>query len=320
MTRRMRRRGLDIGALLVCVALSGCGGAPDETVQDQDIAYQQAMDAGSQAFGIERYTVAERSYREAARLALRRNDAGAIGDSAYNLAVTQLSAGRPADALRTVQTARAALLMRSGQEALAGNGGLPNTPHHEDVAETGGDALTLIAAAAEYRLGQDAAAAREARLASRSSERDIALRGAFLSGLIAARDNDPVVLAGAIGLLQASKLPLSAAQSADLAELQALQAMATDPAGALSLSAKVVSLRRETGDYGAMARALALEADAARKMGQTARANDLLAQAAQSLGARAGTDSRPDTQAETYMREAGFPGPIQPFRAKETVN
>ncbi|WP_291364962.1 hypothetical protein [Acetobacter sp. UBA5411] len=309
-----------IAALLLCTTLSGCAGSTkDETVQDQDVAYQQAMDAGSQALAIERYSVAEKSYREAMRLALRRDDVGAIGDASYNLAVTQLAADEPSDALQTVQNARSALAMRQGSEAHAEAGGLPQSSHGAETVESGSSALSLVAAASAFRLNDLGTAAREARVATQSPDTDVALRGAFVQGLVAARQHDSATLMSAIGTIQSAKPPQSAVQKGDLAELQACYSLNSNPQQAMSHAADAVSLRRETGDYRAMARALALEAQAARQAGQGQRANALLAQAAQSLGARAGTDADTDPLAAQYMREAGSMAPIQPFKARETT-
>lgn len=309
-----------IVALLLCTVLSGCSGVTkDETVQDQDLAYQQSMDAGRQALAIERYSVAERSYREATRLALRRDDVGAISDAAYNLAVTQLAADHASDALQTVQNARSALAMRQGGEAHAATGGLPQSSHGAGTVESGASALSLVAAASAFRLNDLGTAARESRIATQSPDTDVALRGAFVSGLVAARQNDTTTLMAAIGTLQAAKPPQSAVQKGDLAELQACYSLNSNPQKAMSHAADAVSLRRETGDYRAMARALALEAQAARQAGQGSRANELLVQAAQSLGARAGTDTEADPLAAQYMREAGSLARIQPFKAGETT-
>ncbi|MCH4090441.1 hypothetical protein [Acetobacter sp.] len=307
-------------ALLLCTVLSGCAGASkDETVQDQDMAYQQAMDAGSQALAIERYAVAEKAYREATRLALRRDDVGALGDASYNLAVTQLAADEPSDALQTVQNARTALIMRQGSEAHARTGGLPQSSHGAETVESGTGALSLVAAASAFRLNDLGNAAREARVATQSPDTDVALRGAFVQGLVAARQHDMATLTTAIGQIQSARRPQSAVQQGDLAELQASYALNGNPQQAMSHAADAVSLRRETGDYRAMARALALEAQAARQAGQGRRADALLAQAAQSLGARAGTDTDTDPLAAQYMREAGSMAPIQPFKVRETT-
>ncbi|NHN87505.1 outer membrane protein assembly factor BamD [Acetobacter conturbans] len=316
----MRKSALASTAILSLLALSGCSGSgPDETIQDQDTAYQQAMDTGSQALAIERYTVAERSYREAARLALRRDDASAIGDASYNLAVTQLAANEAPAALETVRNARNALAMRHGEEASAQTGGLPKTTHGGSAVNTDTGALDLVAAAAEYRLGQLPQAEQEAHLASQAPDTDIALRGAFVSGLVASRQGNGVTLNAAINMLQTAKLPHSAAQQGDLAELQALQALAGNPTQAMEFASTAVKLRRETGDYQAMARALALEAQAARAAGQGTRASALFAQAAQSIGATAGTDDKPAPEASRYMNESNLLAPVQPFKAKDTT-
>nr|WP_242011796.1 hypothetical protein [Acetobacter oeni] len=306
--------------------MSACSGSTkDETVQDQDTAYTQAMDAGRQALAIERYSVAEREYREAARLALRRDDPSAIGDAAYDLAVTQLAAGEPQKALVTVQQARDTLSMRAGQTTTV-PGGLPQTPTSTTsvskpgtggttAPDTGG--LDLVASAALYRLGQLDDAATYAAKATQSAQTDIARRGAFIAGLIASVRGDSTSLTASIQTLAAVRPPQSAVLRGDLAELQALASLSTDPAHAMALAANSVDLRRETGDYRAMARALSVEARAAQATGQGAKASALLAQAAQSLGARGGGDGTADPLATRYMRDAQLSVPLQPFDIKD---
>ncbi len=321
---------LSVILLPLWTGLSGCGGATrDETVQDQDTAWTQAMDAGREALAIERYSVAEREYQEAARLALRRDDPSAIDDAAYNLAVTQLAAGEAAQALITVQQARETLKMRAGQSASV-PGGIPGSSASVSPAKSpttgttsGGTAsgpdaggLDLVASAALYRLGRLDEAAPLAGQASLSGQTDIALRGSFIAGLIAAGRNDSMTLNASIRKLATVRPPQSAVLRGDLAELKALASLNTDPAAAMTLAASSVDLRRETGDYRAMARALSVEAQAARAAGQGAKASALLAQAAQSLGARGGGNGT-DPLANRYMSDAQLSVPLQPFDIKD---
>lgn len=317
---------LSVMLLPLWTGLSGCSGAAkDDTVQEQDTAYTQAMDGGRQALAIERYSVAEREYREAVHLALRRDDPSAIGDAAYDLAVTQLAAGDATQALVTVQQARDTLRMRVGQTAIV-PGGLPGSSASVTAGKTStsgktvnpdSGALDLVSAAALYRLGRLDEAAGPARQASLSDQTDIALRGSFIAGLVAAGRNDSATLNAGIHALAAVKPPQSAVLRGDLAELQALAILNTNPASAMDFAASSVDLRRETGDYRAMARALSVEARAAQAAGQGARASALLAQAAQSLGARGGGDGTPDPLATRYMRDAQLSVPLQPFDIRE---
>lgn len=309
-------------AIMLLPLLAGCSSSTDETVQVQDQAWTQAMDAGENALALERYPVAERSYREAARLALRRNDPAAISDAAYNLAVTQLAAGNATGALTTVAQARATLRIRAGEEA-GPPGALPGAASTRQSTQTmaGPDlsGFDLISAAAYMRLNRLPQAGDSALRASQSPQQDIALRGSFLRGLVAAQTGQQDILQETIRQLAAVKPPRTAVLEGDQAELEALAVLRTEPQTAMARAARSADLRRQTGDYHAMAQALTVEARAARFAGQSDKASRLLAQAAQSLGARNsnGGDAT-DPQAAADMKAAGLSVPLQPFDIKDT--
>ncbi|WP_254454637.1 hypothetical protein [Acetobacter estunensis] len=301
-------------ALPLCAALAGCsgGGNQDQGVQVRNAAWQQAMDAGQQALAIGRYSVAEREYREASRLALRDDDPQGIADSSYNLAVTQLSADKPTDALETVQNARAALEIRSVgiQAQTAGT--------EQKTAAMGTSALDLVAAGAYSRLGRLAEAADMARRAEQSTETDINQRATFIAGIVAARRSDSATLAASLQSLSSLPQPHSLDVQGDVAALQALTLLHTDPARAQELAAQAVELRRKNGDDRAMIHAMALEAQAAKAAGHPDVASALLARAAQGQAARSATTGQNDPLAIQYMNEAGLSLPLQPFAVKET--
>lgn len=315
-TRRRGTKG-ECLTLLGCILLAGCSAAQkDETLLDQDAAYEQAIDAGSQALALERFAVAERQYRETARLALRRDDPAAIHDAAYDLAVTQLAAGEADKALDTTQIARQTLRVRQDTDHPV-VGGLPTGSAPRAVPHDMGD-LDLAAAAALYRLGRFDEAARMAAAATRSSDQDVARRGIFLAGLVAAQQPDNATLSRSITALAAVPPPHSAVLNADLAELRALAVLGASPGQAMGFAATSAELRRQTGEYRAMARALALEGRAAQAAGQTAQASELFARAAQSEGARNNTDATPDALADRYMMDAGPGFTLRPFQVKDT--
>lgn len=253
-------------ALLLVLAmpvLAGCGGG--KAAPAGDAVLDQAMDAGHQSAGLERLTVAEAQYRLAGTRALARDDAPAIGDAGYNLAVVQLAQDRPADALSTIAATRAALAMRGRQGADAG--------------------LDLTQAAALHRLSRDDEAASLAAGAMASTDPAIAEQASLLTGLIADARGDRATLAHAVAHL-AHPHPVPAKWQADEDELQARLRLVQDPAAARDLAVHAAGLRRQLVDYRGMARALTLAARAAGQVGDAGGAASLSLQAAQSLHAQ----------------------------------
>lgn len=260
------RRGYTRAALLLGLAmpvLAGCGGG--KVAPPGDGVLEQAMDAGRQSTGLERLTVAEAQYRLAGTRALARDDAGAIGDAGYNLAVVQLAQDRPADALSTIAATRGALAVRGYQGADAG--------------------LDLTQAAALHRLGRDGEAAPLAAGAMASAEPAFAEQASLLTGLIADGRGDRATLAQAVAHL-AHPRPVAAKWQADEDELRARMALARDPVTARGLAVHAADLRRQLVDYRGMARALSLAARAAGQAGDAGGAAALSLQAAQSLHAQ----------------------------------
>ncbi|WP_242401040.1 outer membrane protein assembly factor BamD [Acetobacter okinawensis] len=110
--RRLRHMLL----LATPLVLVGCGASQSKPTALDDAAWDQAMAAGRDSFELGRYTVAVSQYRKAANLALVRDDGSAVAEAGYDLAVSQLAANTPADALQTTQATRQAVQLRGGQE------------------------------------------------------------------------------------------------------------------------------------------------------------------------------------------------------------
>ena len=95
-------------SLLSVLALAACGGGtPVDPGPPPDIKLDQANKAGTQALSMDLPSVAVRQYKVALSRAYERDDAGAIGDVAYNLALAQMKAGDPKGAVERLETAQA---------------------------------------------------------------------------------------------------------------------------------------------------------------------------------------------------------------------
>lgn len=265
-------------AAVLCLPLllAGCGGAAQDkpTAQD-DAAWDQAMTAGRDSFELGRYTVAVTQYRKAADLALLRDDAGAITEAGYDLAVAQLAANTPDKALQTAQATRQAAGVR-GQTQLY--------------------SLDLVEAAAHYRLGHYSSAISSATQAMQSSDTALAGRAALVLGLAADAQSDSANLQKAAAYLGSLKKPLSTTQQADQAEIQARVLRQSAPQQAEALAVQAADMRRNDGSYRDMARALALAARIASAQGDQQKARALWERAAQSAAAQSSGLNRMDAQ------------------------
>ena len=92
--------------MLLPLLLADCGGsAPDTGAPPTDEMLQRQTHAGKLAFELERNEEAAAQYRTALNRAQARDDADAIGDTGYDLAVAELRPNAPdkalADAHRT---------------------------------------------------------------------------------------------------------------------------------------------------------------------------------------------------------------------------
>jgi hypothetical protein len=206
-------------------------------------------------------SLAVRQYTTALQRAYERDDASAIADVSYNLALAQMKAGDSNAALITLRRARLDLERRRAP--------IP--------AE-----LFLVQAAAAYRSGDFSAAdaAAQNALASTSSDSDTAPRAWFIRGLVAAQRGNVEGLLQAIGALAPAK---QADLQADREELEGRAALLGGrPNDALSLFQRSAANRQQALDYRGMVRALSLAGEAALSSGRPAEAADLLLRAGRS--------------------------------------
>ncbi|MBI2742046.1 MAG: hypothetical protein HYX38_36605 [Rhodospirillales bacterium] len=250
-------------ALLSMLALTACGGgAPVDPGPPPDIKLDQANKAGTQALSMDLPSVAVRQYKVALSRAYERDDAGAIGDVAYNLALAQMKAGDSKAAVATAREARAELTRRRAA-----------VPPE----------LILVQSAAAYRsgdLGMAGSAAQEV-LDSGAKDPDAVRRAWFIRGLVAADRSDTAGLTQAIAAL--APPTKQADLEGDRQELQGRAALlAGDSGGALSLFEQSATNRQQALDYRGMARTLSLAGDAALRSGRTADAADYFLRAGRS--------------------------------------
>jgi hypothetical protein len=255
--------------------LAGCGSKPPPDAPE-DVTLRQSARAGSSAMALERPAEAVTQYQRALERARARDDAGAIGDYGYNLAVAQLAADRPRDALQTVRTTRLELARR----------GVASFP-----------ALDLAEATALYRLGLKQESDRVAERVAAGNDPAAATRATFLRGLIADEAGNTAGLDAALARL-AQTAP--GAQSADADELRARHDLRLGALEAASTEAqRAADARRSELDYRGMVRALAVAADADARSGRTQAAADLYMRAGQSAAAQGDADA-----ARRWMRQA----------------
>jgi tetratricopeptide (TPR) repeat protein len=247
---------------VAALALAACGGgSPVDTGPPPDVKLDQANRAGTQALTVDMPSLAVREYKVALARAYERDDAGAIADVAYNLALAQMKAGDSKAALATLREARAELDRRRVQ--------IP--------AE-----LFLVQAAASYRNGDFAGAATAAQeaLDRPAKDPDTVPRAWFIRGLVAAERSDGTTLGQAIAALPPSK---QADLEADRQELQARSALLDNrPADALVLFEQAATNRQQALDYRGMARALSFAGDSAVRANRAADAADLFLRAGRS--------------------------------------
>jgi hypothetical protein len=277
--------------VLAASVAAACGGGKEESSAPVDQPLERASRAGAQAMSMGMSALAVREYKAALARAYERDDAGAIADSGYNLALAQMSANEPRAAATTVREVRAELDRR----------GAP-TPNE----------LFLVAAAAAYRSGDPDAAMTALRpvLDGAGGDPDTLARAWFIRGLIAADRNDGATLARAIEAL-ASRKPAAAGAADFAADLQELRGRAAllqgRAAEALVLFEGAAADRQQALDYRGMARSLALAGEAAARSAQAVRAADLYLRAGRSalLQGDAATADPMLKQAEALARETG---------------
>ncbi|WP_421999131.1 hypothetical protein [Reyranella sp.] len=255
-----------MGVVVVASAMAACGGGSEEKGPPVDQTLEQASRAGAQAMSMGLSALAVREYKAALARAYERDDAGAIADSGFNLALALMRANDPRAAMATINEVRAELDRRG-------------------VATPA--ALFLAEAAAAYRNGAPDAALAALRpvLDDAGGDPDTLARAWFIRGLIAADRGDGATLSRAIGALTTRKPSAEGASdfAADLAELQGRSALLQGrDVDALALFERAAADRQLALDYRGMARALAWAGDAAGRAGQTARAAGLYLRAGRS--------------------------------------
>jgi hypothetical protein len=255
-------------ALILLMVLGGCGGSPPQPSQPEDETLKRATSAGELAYTLERPEEAVAQYKAALTRAQERDDITAIGDLGFNLAVAELRADDPDDALSVARATREELERRK---------------------QTAFPALLLAEATALFRLGRlDEAGAMAAR-AQAGSDTQTSARSIFLIGLIADQRGDIDALAAAVAALHPGDQP---SFKADASELAARLALRRGEAGqAVTQAEQAAALRQEAIDYRGLARALALAGQGAKQSGDTAAAADLFLRSGRSAAAQHDTVS-----------------------------
>ncbi|MGE0117430.1 MAG: hypothetical protein AB7S71_04470 [Dongiaceae bacterium] len=271
--------------LLLGLLLAGCGGsAPPQPSTPVDETLQRDAEAGRLAYDLEHPDDAVAKYEAALTRAQARDDLGAIGDLGYNLSVAHLNANAPDRALSVARTTRTELERR----------GAAPFP-----------ALLLAEATALYRTGAPAEADDVAASAAGGTDAAAAARAIFLRGLIADERDDESGLAAALDRLRSQSAPELQADAAELAARLALRQ--GDMAGAQAEAARAADLRRESLDYRGLARALAVDAEATRRSGDSEAAADLFLRAGRSALAQGDT-----AMARPWLRQAATLADGQP--------
>jgi tetratricopeptide (TPR) repeat protein len=263
-------------ALVFATALAGsCGGNAGPNIPSDPVLERQTS-AGRAALALEQPEQAAKQYRDALIRARARDDATAIGDLGFNLAVAELSARQPDAALRTAREVSAELRRRS----------VPPP-----------DSLELAEAIALYRIGRAAEADSAAARIETKAEPETAARAAFLRGLIADADGNTATLQQAHAKVAAATGGEALADESELAARLALRS--GDPRLARATAEQAVAMRRDLLDYRGVSRCLALAALAAEQAGDVPSAADLYLRAG-----RGAADQKEQTLARKWLSRA----------------
>ena len=251
------------------VLLAACSGGKEEPARPpEDQTLVRHEQAGKIAYDLDRPDEAVAQFQAALTQAQARDDLKAIADLSFNLAVAQLRANRPQDALTTTQQARAELTRRGSQPF---------------------PALLLAEATALYRLGKRDQADEVAAEIETMGDFDTAAGASFLRGLIADESDDEPGLSAAVNRLSSAGAAL---RVADRLELMARLLLRQDKfAQAHAAAMQAVGIRQEGLDYRGMARALAVAAQAAERSGDGELAADLYLRAGRSAAAQSDADT-----------------------------
>jgi hypothetical protein len=263
--------------LAISLCLVGCGGSPsNQPSQPVDETLQRETNAGQTAFKLERPEEAIARYQDALKRAQARDDLGQIGDLGYNLAVAELDANHPKQALEVARSTEQEL-QRRGSKPFAG--------------------LTLVEATALYRTGDLNGADQLAGKIDGTSDKEAAARASFLRGLIADERGDAAGLASAAQSLKSANSPALQADSAELAARLSLRR--GNFADARREAEHAAALRQQSLDYRGLARGLALAGEAARRGGDAKGAADLFLRAGRSAAAQGD-----EASARNWLHEA----------------
>lgn len=233
--------------LAALLLLAACGGAVPPEPPDPTL--DRLSRAALLAWRQERPEQAADLFRQALARAYARDEAGPIADNATGLAAAELRLGRNEAARATAAQARADLARRGA-----------SVP----------EALTLVEAAALWRLGHGGAALALTRPITGG---EAGPRARFIEGLVAADGRDLAGLDAARGAIPDGP---GADTAADRAELDGRRALlAGDAATARARFAAAAAARQELRDYPGLARANALGAEAANRGGDSRAAGDL---------------------------------------------
>ena len=246
--------------VLLCACSSG-DKEPAGPPEDQALVRHEQ--AGKIAYDLDRPDEAVAQFEAALSQAQARDDLQAIAGLSFNLAVAQLRANRPRDALTTTQQTRAELVRRGSKPF---------------------PALLLAEATALYRLEDRDRADATAAEVEGAGDADAAAGASFLRGLIADEAGNEPGLRAAAGRLSGVAAPL---RVADRLELQArLDLRQGNLVPARSAAMQAAGIRQEGLDYRGMARALAVAALAAERAGEQELAADLYLRAGRSAAAQ----------------------------------
>jgi hypothetical protein len=247
--------------LILPFVLAGCGGgAPAQEGSPQDRRLDLANEAGTRALALNRSADAIKQYRAALAIAYERDDASAIGDVGYNLAVAQLRSGAAPEAARTAREIRTELERR----------------HLAPPVE-----LVLVQAAAAYRMGEpDEAFAAAGEVLARLPAADAATRAHYIRGAVSADRGDGQGLAQALAAIPPSARPDQEGDRLELSGRAAVLAGANDRA--THDFEQAADQRRLALDYRGMARVLSLAGDAVLRQGRAGDAAVLFLRAGRS--------------------------------------
>lgn len=264
-------------AIFVALSAAACGSNNEpEAPQPADQTLARHEEAGDIAVSLDRPESAVTQYQQALKRAEARDDLKAIAELSFSLAVAQLHANRPEDALATAARA---------QGEIARRGGTPMP------------ALSLAEASAHYRTGNIERADQIAAELEQNGASEFADGASYLRGMIADERNDVAGLKAALDRIADQTTPV---RRADRAELQARLDLHQDNYGRARLAAlEAAGIRQDTLDYRGMARALSIAALAAERDRDFEGAADLYLRAGRSAAAQ----SDPET-AKPWLERA----------------